>query len=67
MRRNCTDTGTVRGVVEAAPERGTRDAGAGLGLAGARGVIESHAGSISVANVDGGCCFDVELPAQEPA
>ena len=46
------------------PERGTRDAGAGLGLAIARGVIESHAGSISVANVDGGCRFDVELPAQ---
>lgn len=44
------------------PERGTRDAGAGLGLAIARGVIESHAGSISVANVEGGCRFDVELP-----
>jgi len=46
------------------PERGTSDAGAGLGLAIARGVIESHAGTISVANVDGGCRFDVELPAQ---
>lgn len=44
------------------PERGTQDAGAGLGLAIARGVIESHSGSISVANVDGGCRFDVELP-----
>ena len=49
------------------PERGTRDAGAGLGLAIARGVIESHSGSISVANVEGGCRFAVELPAQEPA
>jgi len=49
------------------PERGTRDAGAGLGLAIARGVIESHSGSISVANVDGGCRFDVELPAQHLA
>ena len=49
------------------PERGTRDAGAGLGLAIARGVVESHAGSISVANVDGGCRFDVELPAHVPA
>lgn len=49
------------------PERGTRDAGAGLGLAIARGVIESHSGSISVANVDGGCRFDVELPAHDPA
>ncbi len=44
------------------PERGTRDAGAGLGLAIARGVVESHAGSISVANVEGGCRFLVELP-----
>ena len=49
------------------PERGTRGAGAGLGLAIARGVIESHAGSISVANVSGGCRFDVDLPAQSPA
>ena len=48
------------------PERGTRDAGAGLGLAIARGVIESHAGSISVANVEDGCRFDVELPARDP-
>jgi len=46
------------------PERGTRDAGAGLGLAIARSVIESHEGSISVANVDGGCRFDVTLPTQ---
>jgi len=45
------------------PERGTNDAGAGLGLAIARGVVESHAGSITVANVDGGCCFAVDLPA----
>jgi len=45
-------------------ERGTDDAGAGLGLAIARGVVESHAGSISVANVDGGCRFDVDLPSQ---
>ena len=49
------------------PERGTSDAGAGLGLAIARGVIESHAGSISVANVDGGCRFDVELPTHPVA
>ncbi len=48
----------------AEPQRGTSDAGAGLGLAIARGVIEAHAGSISVANIDGGCRFDVELPGQ---
>jgi signal transduction histidine kinase len=45
------------------PERGTGDAGAGLGLTIARGVVESHDGTISVANVDGGCRFEVRLPA----
>jgi signal transduction histidine kinase len=49
------------------PERGTGDAGAGLGLAIARGVVESHAGRISVANTDGGCRFAVELPGQAGA
>ncbi len=47
------------------PERNSRDAGAGLGLAIAKGIVESHAGSISVANVDGGCRFDVALPAAD--
>lgn len=46
----------------AEPER-SRDAGAGLGLAIAKGVVESHAGSISVVNVTGGCRFDIDLPA----
>jgi len=46
------------------PERGTDDAGAGLGLTIARGVVESHAGSLTVANVGGGCRFDVRLPAR---
>jgi signal transduction histidine kinase len=49
------------------PERSGRDAGAGLGLAIAQGIVESHAGSISVANVDGGCRFDVALPAAPAA
>ena len=40
----------------------TGDGGAGLGLAIARGVVESHAGRIDVANIDGGCRFAVELP-----
>jgi signal transduction histidine kinase len=44
------------------PSRGD-DGGAGLGLAIARGVVGSHSGRISVRNVDGGCRFDVELPA----
>jgi signal transduction histidine kinase len=43
------------------------DGGAGLGLAIARGVIESHDGEISVRNVEGGCRFEVTLPAPQPA
>jgi signal transduction histidine kinase len=38
------------------------DDGAGLGLAIARGVVESHDGRIEVRNVTGGCRFAVELP-----
>lgn len=48
----------------AAPERSSTDAGAGLGLAIARGVIESHEGSIDIQNVPGGCRFGVTLPQQ---
>jgi signal transduction histidine kinase len=47
----------------ATPERGTGEAGAGLGLAIAKGVVESHAGSIAVMNVPGGCRFGLLLPA----
>jgi signal transduction histidine kinase len=43
----------------------TGDGGAGLGLAIARGVVESHAGRIDVANIEGGCRFAVELPVSE--
>jgi signal transduction histidine kinase len=38
------------------------DAGGGLGLAIARGLIEAHDGSIDVANRDDGCRFTVRLP-----
>jgi signal transduction histidine kinase len=38
------------------------DAGAGLGLAIARGFVEAHRGDISVRNEDGGCRFTVHLP-----
>ena len=40
--------------------------GAGLGLTIVKGVVTAHAGSIGVRNVDGGCCFSVELPAGRP-
>ena len=44
------------------PARSEADGGAGLGLAITRGVVESHAGRISVRNVPGGCRFEVTLP-----
>jgi signal transduction histidine kinase len=44
------------------PARGSTDGGAGLGLAIARGVVESHQGEIAVRNTDTGCCFEVALP-----
>ncbi|MCD0483295.1 HAMP domain-containing histidine kinase [Streptacidiphilus sp. ASG 303] len=39
------------------------DSGAGLGLAIVRGIVEAHAGRAAVRNVQGGCCFEVVLPA----
>lgn len=42
------------------PARTSR--GAGLGLAITRGFIEAHGGTVTVANVSGGCEFTVELP-----
>lgn len=49
------------------PSRSGDDGGAGLGLAITRGVVESHGGEIVVRNVEGGCRFEVALPAPEPA
>jgi signal transduction histidine kinase len=37
-------------------------AGAGLGLAIVRGIVEAHAGEVDVRNVSGGCRFEVRLP-----
>ncbi|MGW7370053.1 sensor histidine kinase, partial [Streptomyces sp. NPDC054841] len=41
----------------------TPPAGAGLGLAIVRGIVEAHDGSADVRNVTGGCRFEVTLPA----
>jgi signal transduction histidine kinase len=41
---------------------GDAPAGAGLGLAIARGLVEAHEGRIEVANQDGGCCFTMRFP-----
>ncbi|MET9481684.1 HAMP domain-containing sensor histidine kinase [Streptomyces sp. NPDC006638] len=41
----------------------TPPAGAGLGLAIVRGIVEAHAGRTAVHNVTGGCRFEVTLPA----
>ncbi|MCQ8195403.1 sensor histidine kinase [Streptomyces rugosispiralis] len=41
----------------------TPPAGAGLGLAIVRGIVEAHDGQAAVRNVDGGCRFEVRLPA----
>ena len=42
-----------------------RSPGAGLGLAIVQGIVEAHAGDISVRNIPGGCRFDVRLPRHE--
>ncbi|MFD7994300.1 sensor histidine kinase [Streptomyces mexicanus] len=41
----------------------TPPAGAGLGLAIVRGIVEAHQGRAAVCNVPGGCRFDIRLPA----
>jgi signal transduction histidine kinase len=53
-----------RGDEQRTPETGSdsHSSGGGLGLAIARGVVESHDGSIGVANVGGGCTFQIDLP-----
>ncbi|MFD3329091.1 sensor histidine kinase [Streptomyces sp. NPDC058701] len=43
-------------------EARTPPAGAGLGLAIVRGIVEAHAGRADVRNVPGGCRFEVTLP-----
>jgi signal transduction histidine kinase len=38
------------------------DGGGGLGLAIVRGLVDAHGGHVAVANVNGGCRFEVRLP-----
>ncbi|MFI5662646.1 sensor histidine kinase [Streptomyces sp. NPDC051684] len=44
----------------------TPPAGAGLGLAIVRGIVEAHAGHATVRNIPGGCRFEVTLPSTAP-
>jgi signal transduction histidine kinase len=37
-------------------------AGAGLGLAITRGIVEAHGGTVDVSNIDGGCRFTLRIP-----
>ncbi|MGQ4384692.1 sensor histidine kinase [Streptomyces sp. SAS_270] len=43
----------------------TPPAGAGLGLAIVRGIVEAHQGRAAVRNVTGGCRFEVTLPTAQ--
>ncbi|WP_435611396.1 sensor histidine kinase [Streptomyces sp. bgisy159] len=45
----------------------TPPAGAGLGLAIVRGIVEAHRGSATVRNIPGGCRFEVTLPVAQRA
>jgi signal transduction histidine kinase len=51
---------------EAARSPGSGDAGAGLGLAITRAIVQAHGGTVDARNVDGGCSFTVRLPAASP-
>jgi signal transduction histidine kinase len=51
-----------RGEAARTPHGELHPAGAGLGLAITRGIVEAHDGTVDVANVEGGCRFRVQLP-----
>ena len=42
--------------------RNPRTGGAGLGLAVVQGIVSAHGGTVSVADVSGGCAIEVVLP-----
>ena len=44
--------------------RAADHSGGGLGLAIVRGLVEAHGGRVTVANVTGGCRFEVRLPVR---
>ena len=56
-----------RGAQARTPVGDGTSSGAGLGLAIVHGIVEAHAGGVSVVNVPGGCRFDVVLPRGEAA
>jgi signal transduction histidine kinase len=45
------------------PSAAAADGGGGLGLAIVRSIVEAHQGQVSVVNTEGGCRFEVRLPA----
>ncbi|SDN65998.1 sensor histidine kinase [Allokutzneria albata] len=51
-----------RGTTARTPEHGHQPAGAGLGLAIARGLVEAHKGRITARNHGPGCRFELRLP-----
>jgi signal transduction histidine kinase len=51
-----------RGEAARTPRHDLQPAGAGLGLAITRGIIEAHAGTVDVANTETGCRFRICLP-----
>jgi len=51
-----------RGEQARTPRDDLHPAGAGLGLAITRGIIEAHSGTVDVANTEGGCQFRIRLP-----
>lgn len=52
-----------RGEAARTPRNDLQPAGAGLGLAIARGIVQAHSGTVDVTNTESGCQFRIRLPA----